>query len=205
MRVDGKSKVVLFVAVFLLSSGATNFWFGTNSIFTDGSRNKSEFALVGFDSYQKMVNATDATLKVTILSEPKYYLDFGKDGKQDYPDQPGVPVIHTLVRIDQVLRGDKTLENDIVTLAQLDFSDESSTEFKDNNLQKSKQYVVFVVKNVSNPGVGDSEVVWSPISSGQGIFTIDVDGNLSARRAGIWPEFFGADGSKTIHISKLNP
>lgn len=204
MRVNGKSKVVLFVAVFLLSSGASNFWFEANSKFTVGNRNKAEFALVGFDSYQKMVNATDATLKVTILSEPSHYLDFGKDGKRDYPDQPGLPVIHTLVRIDQVLRGDRTLENGIVTLAQLNFSDESSTEFKDNNLQKSKQYVVFVVKNVSNPGVGDSEVVWSPISSGQGIFTIDANGNLSARRAGIWPEFFGANGSKTIHISKLN-
>jgi hypothetical protein len=204
MRVDGKSKVVLFVAVFLLSSGASNFWFGANSILTNGKRSQAEFALVGFDSYQKMVDATDATLKVTILSEPIHYLDFGKDGEPDYPDQPGVPVIHTLARIDQVLRGDQTLENGIVTLSQLSFSDESSTEFKDNNLQKSKQYVVFVVKNVSNPGVGNSQVVWSPISSGQGIFTIDVIGNLSARRAGVWPEFFGANGSKTIHVSKLN-
>lgn len=203
MRFHGRSKVVIFLAVLLLSAAATNIWIETNSVLSNGNRNQGEFALVGFDSFQKMVDATDATLKVTILSKPTHYLDFGKDGKPDYLDQPGLPVMHTVARIDQVLRGDQTLENSVIALAQLDFSDESSTEFKDNYLQKSKQYVVFVVKNFSNPGVGVPQVVWSPISSGQGIFTVDVNGNLSARRAGIWPELFGANGSNSIHLSQF--
>lgn len=65
------------------------------------------------------------------------------------------------------------------------------------------RYVIVAKKVMPNPGVGDGTAVWVPTGSGQGLFDVNSDGSISVRKAGVFPEIFGKNG--TAQVTDLKP
>lgn len=191
-------KLFTFILTLAVVGSAAGLWL--NSQPSDVPINSTMIlgAPVGYLTFGELLSATDATLQVTITSNPVKYLDFGEDGRPDYYGQPGVPVELVSAVVEDVLRGDQTLKGKSIFISQLSSFGSNNGEAAINRVDPGGRYVIIASENVGNPGVGTSPTAWVYVGSGQGIFDINSDGSLSVRRAGVWPEIFGENGTLRV-------
>lgn len=174
-----------------------------NSKLESQSTSYTEYILAGFTSFEEMSKSVDVIIKVAINQRLGKVEDFGADGIPDYSGQEGLPIQLTSAEVTSVLKGDRDLEGESITLSQLFFHDQTSKEFSDNDLIPGKEYLIFANLRDLNPGLPFTGPVFSPIATGQGIFEFLQNGKVKARRGGIWPDIFGPSGEREIHPSDL--
>lgn len=191
-------KLFTFILSLVIGGTAVGLWLNAHPGDIPTRSTVTLSVPVGYLSYSDLLAATDATLQVTVTSSPTQYLDFGKDGRPDYDGQPGLPVELVSAVVDDVLRGDPALKGKSIILRQPSSSRSNHAETAIDRISRGGRYVIVASEVVSNPGVGTSPTGWVPAGSGQGVFDVNPDGSLSVRRAGVWPEIFGKDGSLRV-------
>lgn len=190
----------LFTFVFSLTIGAaaTGLWLNSHPGDIPSSSTVILGAPVGYLSFHDLLAATNATLQVTVTSPPTMYIDFGADGRPDYDGQPGLPVELVSATVNEVLRGNPSLKGASIFVSQPSSLRPTRNGTAVDRIVFGSRYVIVASDVVPNPGVGTSPTVWVPAGSGQGIFDINSDGSLSVRKAGVWPEIFGKNGSLRV-------
>lgn len=191
-------KLFAFILSLVAGGAAAGLWLNSNTGDTPTSSRVTLGAPVGYLSFSDLLAATDATLQVTITSTSVKYFDFGKDGRPDYDGQQGVPVELVSAVVDDVLRGDPALKGASIFIRQPSSSGSHQVETAVEQVGRGRRYVIVASEVVSNPGVGTSPTGWVPVGLGQGVFDVSPDGSFSVRKAGVWPEIFGKDGSLRV-------
>lgn len=137
----------------------------------------------GYTSIDELLRETDVTLAATVVSEPRDYVDFGADGKPDYDGQPGLPVQLVTVRVDDVIRGDRSLSGTLISVTQPSPIVQSTDVSLDTDRVTEGQRVVLVGRlDVANPGVGEKgESLVVLAGSGFGVFDVQDDGAITSR------------------------
>ncbi|GAA2236088.1 hypothetical protein GCM10010401_05070 [Rarobacter faecitabidus] len=158
-------------------------------------------APVLYESLQDVVEATDATLVVKAISEPRQEVDFGLDGKPDHADDEGLPVEVVDVEILEVLSGDVEVGSTLTFIQPRtgsqdeDFSDSDRLNLDGENL--------ILAYEIPNHPLGNGKSTWYAPGKGQGIFDVDASDEVSVRDQGVFPETFGRDGSKEIPLDEI--
>jgi hypothetical protein len=164
-----------------------------------------EAAPAGYASLSDAEAATDATLLVRITSAPTAYVDFGADGKPDFPGQKGIPEELVTARVDKVLRGDPNLVGTEILLYQPAAPDSAvSGELGSaaDRYVRGRPYLVLVSSMVANPGVGaPGSIIWTAPGWGFGSFAVDAAGGVSAQVAGVYPETFGPGKGHAVDVA----
>lgn len=191
-------KLFTFILSLVAGGAAVGLWLNSHPGDIPTSSRVTLGAPVGYLSFSDLLTATDATLQVTITSTSVKYFDFGKDGRPDYDGQQGVPVELVSAVVDDVLRGDPALKGASIFISQPSSFGSNHAETAIDRISRGGRYVIVASEVVSNPGVGTSPTGWVPAGSGQGVFDVNPDGSLSVRRAGVWPEIFGKDGTRRV-------
>ncbi|AZQ76986.1 hypothetical protein EJ997_06175 [Flaviflexus ciconiae] len=180
-------KLIGVISVFGLSAviaGAVS-WLGNGDSIE--SHPIVQVAPVIYSSFEDVQDQHDATLVVTVVSVDAEYVDYGRDGKADHADDPGLLMESLTVKVDDVLKGDKLLVGTELTVVQSQFgtmSEASDEEY----LVPGNSYVIVASEYVSSPGTVEGKV-WSMPLAGQGVFPI-VDGEVHPTRADVFPETF---------------
>lgn len=191
-------KSFTFALSLAVGGAAAGLWLNSHPGHIPTSSTMTLSAPVGYLSFSDLLAATDATLQVTVTSTPMEYLDFGKDGLPDYEGQPGLPTELISAVVNDVLRGDPALKGKSIFISQLSSFGSNHSEAAIDRISLGGRYVIVASEVVPNPGVGTSPSAWVPVGSGQGIFDVNSDGSFSVRKAGVWPEIFGKDGSLRV-------
>lgn len=154
---------------------------------TDRSGYRMEVAPVIYSSFEDAQNQHDATLAVTVVSRDGTYVDYGGDGKPDFPDDPGLPMEYLTVKVDDVLKGDESLVGTELTVVQSELGTMSETTAEEHMVPENS-YVIIASEYESNPGTIEDKA-WATPLAGQGVFPI-VDGDVVPTRADVFPETF---------------
>ena len=192
-------KLFIFVLSLAASSAAAGLWLSSHPDDIPTHTNVTLAVPVGYLTFADMLADTDATLSVAVTSEPVKYVDFGADGRPDHDGDLGAPVELVFAVVIDVLRGDPALKGTTISISQQSAFIGTSAD----RTTLGNRYVLVAKKVMPNSGVGDGTAAWVPASHGQGLFDINSDGSISVRKAGVFPEIFGKDG--TARVTDLQP
>lgn len=191
-KTKDKSLMIIVPVVTALVAGTVWFLLKPDD---SGTQAMISLSPVSYDSFAEAQQGTDATLRVTVISEPKRFTDFGIDGSPDHADDSGLPLELIDARVEEVLHGDEALLSQTITIAQLPEDIVDSHE-AGQSMVSGQSYVILATRNVANPGVGVEGELWSPLLANQGVFAVDAQGMVSAFSPEVFPEVFG-DSSQT--------
>jgi hypothetical protein len=178
-------KLFIFVLSLAAGSGAAGLWLGSHPGDIPTHTNVMQGAPVGYLTFAEMLAATDATLSVTVTSEPTKYVDFGADRRPDFAGDKGVPVELVSAIVIDVLRGDPHLKGTTISISQPSAISPTDIATSAERTSLRNRYVIVARKVTPNPGVGDGTAVWVPAGSGQGLFDVNSDGSISVRKVGV--------------------